>query len=122
MKKLTIAYEGTHPAVAFAARELAKYLKKASVGSCTVSRRGDAAAGADFLLGTCEDLALTRRKGVTAQDDWILIKPCGKSYLISGSNPRSVLFAVYRYLFHLGFRWIRPGKAGEIIPKLVNIR
>jgi hypothetical protein len=40
----------------------------------------------------------------------------GRGGFIKGSNPRSVLFAVYRLLEGLGFRWVRPGKDGEIIP------
>ncbi len=40
---------------------------------------------------------------------------------MAGSNPRSVLFAVYRYLRELGFRWLRPGKRGEVVPKLRSI-
>lgn len=35
---------------------------------------------------------------------------------IAGINPRSVLFGVYRYLEMLGFRWVRPGRAGELVP------
>lgn len=41
--------------------------------------------------------------------------PGGKGF-IKGSNPRSVLFGVYRLMRGLGFRWVRPGKSGEIVP------
>ena len=37
--------------------------------------------------------------------------------MIAGSNPRSVLLGVYRFLRELGCRWLRPGKYGEIIPQ-----
>ena len=40
----------------------------------------------------------------------------GKGY-ISGSNERSVLLAVYRFLKELGCDWVRPGPEGERIPK-----
>lgn len=40
---------------------------------------------------------------------------------ISGSNPRSVLFAVYQYLEVLGIRWVRHGADGEFIPENVVV-
>lgn len=36
---------------------------------------------------------------------------------ITGSNSRSILIAVYRFLRELGCAWIRPGKDGEVIPE-----
>lgn len=37
---------------------------------------------------------------------------------ITGSNPRSVLLAVYDYLQALGCRFLGPGRAGEVIPSI----
>lgn len=36
---------------------------------------------------------------------------------ISGSNERSILLGIYRYLKELGCRFVRPGKNGDVIPK-----
>ena len=36
---------------------------------------------------------------------------------VRGSNPRSVLMGVYRYLQELGCSWVRPGADGEYIPQ-----
>ena len=40
---------------------------------------------------------------------------------LKGSNPRSVLFAVYQYLEALGIRWVRHGEDGEYIPEGVKV-
>lgn len=82
-------------------------------------RRGQS-ADFTFEIGVCNDLGMPKPKGVSADDDWILIRrrPGDSGYVISGSNPRSVLIAVYRYLRELGFRWLRPGERGVVIPKV----
>ena len=36
---------------------------------------------------------------------------------IAGSNPRSVLLGVYRFLEEAGCRWLRPGTDGDYVPK-----
>ena len=53
-----------------------------------------------------------------SEDDTIKIDIKNGAGIITGSNPRSVLLAVYRFLFELGARWIRPGADGEVIPRL----
>ena len=40
----------------------------------------------------------------------------GSGY-IAGSNPRSILMGVYKYLKSAGCMWVRPGVEGEYIPK-----
>lgn len=50
-------------------------------------------------------------------DDAIYINVKGSRGIIAGSNPRSVLFAVYRFLEANGCRWIRPGPDGDYVPK-----
>ncbi len=68
-------------------------------------------------------LCLFEEKGITDDnvkdslyDDAIEISvKDGKGY-IAGSNERSVLIGVYRYLNELGIKFIRPGKNGTYIP------
>jgi len=50
-------------------------------------------------------------------DDAVYIDVSNGEGVISGSNPRSVLMAVYRFMYELGCRFLRPGKAGEIVPE-----
>lgn len=49
-------------------------------------------------------------------DDAIYIHVDQGKGMISGSNPRSVLLAVYRFLEESGCRWVRHGADGEFIP------
>ena len=49
-------------------------------------------------------------------DDAIYIDIENHRGVIAGSNARSVLIGVYRYLRELGFVFVRPGKNGEKVP------
>ena len=56
-------------------------------------------------------------------DDAIFLRSVGTDQLLlSGANPRSVLFAVYTYLESLGCRWVRMGEDGEILPEGVTAK
>ncbi len=50
-------------------------------------------------------------------DDKISIKVKNGAGVITGSNECSVLIAMYRFMFELGCRFIRPGADGEKIPE-----
>jgi hypothetical protein len=49
-------------------------------------------------------------------DDEILVTQRKGNCLVTGSNPRSVLFAAYDLLEELGARWVAPGHLGEVLP------
>ena len=106
--KTVICITTPHPVIRFAAHELARYLRKATGEAVPIVKKPD--AGSAVLRLALLDEA--------ADDDRILIESVGQGYRLEGANPRSVLFAVYRYLHELGLRWIRPGARGEIIPRL----
>ncbi len=50
-------------------------------------------------------------------DDEILVTQRDGNCLVTGSNPRSVLFAAYDLLEKLGARWVAPGYMGEVLPE-----
>ena len=52
-----------------------------------------------------------------SENDRIFIDVKGSVGVISGSNERSVLMAVYRFMKELGCRYLYPGKEGEKVPK-----
>jgi hypothetical protein len=102
--------------VAFAARELRKYLKLICPEAEAVVLRTDGAAFQGALtLKIDRDLPLEQIKD-PALDDGIFIDVTGGAGVIAGVNARSVLIAAYRYLRELGCAWLYPGSGGEKIP------
>ncbi|MCM8822883.1 MAG: DUF4838 domain-containing protein [Candidatus Omnitrophica bacterium] len=99
--KLKVVMPVSHPVIEFAAKELKKYLRKSGF------------KGRLNVVLSC---------GGDSEKDEIQIKFSDNHYLINGSNPRSVLFGTYKFLYELGFRWIRPGNRGEIVPEISRIK
>jgi len=103
--------------VDFAAEELKKYLRMMMprCGEIAIERNTLATDG--FRLGLMSDLGLDTSEAEDLQlDDIIHIDTESDSGIIAGSNPRSVLLAVYKYLTLNGCRWLFPGIDGELIP------
>ena len=114
-----IAKAGSDPAVVFAGEELARCLRAMDSGAeiaLLAFPQYDASITNVLWLGVCPEVSA--RVAEPALDDAYSIhveKGCGS---IRGSNPRSVLLGVYRFLRELGCAWVRPGTDGEILPKL----
>ncbi len=113
IKKIT-----AHPTVDFAAEELKKYLRMMmpEAGEIFISRETGATEG--LRLGLMQDFGLDVSEAEDTELDDIVhvdVDERGNGVL-AGSNPRSVLFAVYRYLQENGCRWLFPGVDGEFIP------
>ena len=103
--------------VDFAAEELKKYLRMMMprCGEIDIIYDPDATDG--FRLGRMQDFALDVSEADDASlDDILHIDTDDNGGILAGSNPRSVLLAVYRYLTLNGCRWLFPGIDGEIIP------
>lgn len=117
---------GREEAVRFAADELARYLGEATGEQPTVvaGELPHMEGAADLRVGTFADFGSARESWPevedTALDDAVFIEVDGLGGIIAGSNPGSVVFAVYRYLRELGFRWVSPGREGDRVPR-VNI-
>ena len=107
----------SHHVVDFAAEELKKYLRMMMprCGEIAIEYRPDAKEG--FRLGLLEDFGLDAHEAEDVTlDDILHIDADEEGGVIAGSNPRSVLLAVYRYLTLNGCRWLFPGIDGEFIP------
>lgn len=107
-----------HAVVDFAATELKKYLRM------MMPEAGDIPIGRcvgmpenGYVLGLMSDFGLdTSQAQDLALDDILHIDTTASGGVIAGSNPRSVLLAVYRFLQENGCRWLYPGVDGEFIP------
>ena len=110
--------------VQFAAQELAYYLKQMCNEDVTVINENEQILNEEYLIeiGTYKHLIIKESSdSMNRFDDDIFIDICCGKGLISGCNPRSVLFSAYRFLKELGCRWIIPGKSGDWIPQNVFI-
>ena len=100
----------------FAAEELKKYLRMMLPEGGDVAIITEPEAKDGFRLGLLEDFGLTFEGDDERLDDVVHIDTKEDGGILAGSNPRSVLFAVYRYLKLHGCRWLYPGVDGEFIP------
>ncbi len=103
--------------VDFAAEELKKYLRMMMPRCGEIKINYDPNAKDGSRLGLMSDFGLDTSEALdTELDDILHIDTDCEGGIIAGSNPRSVLLAVYRYLTINGCRWLFPGIDGEYIP------
>ena len=108
-----ILYQGNDPVISRAANEFIRVLS--AMGSPENAGEGE------IKLGIFPEFGLTPKSENTLYDDEFAISLKNGSGYIAGSNPRSVLIAVYRYLELCGARWVRPGENGEYLPKITSL-
>jgi len=102
--------------IGFAADELKKYLWTMMPKAAVPVIRLDPKATDGFRLGLLEDFGLENEAKDPYWDDVVHIDTTAEGGILAGSNPRSVLFAVYRFLRLNGCRWFYPGAEGEYVP------
>ena len=107
----------SNPTVDFAAEELKKYMRMMMPECGEIFIKYEPAATDGLRLGLMADFSLDTSEADDIElDDIVHIDTDGENGIIAGSNPRSVLLAVYRYLQENGCRWLYPGIDGEFIP------
>jgi hypothetical protein len=124
MSKIAIYYKKSAlETIRFSARELKRCLEimtgvSLDIRPCTKFPDGSKPS---ICIGESSDFGNPIPSN--ALDDEIFISQSYGFCMITGSNPRSVLFAVYELLEKFGARWVGPGKEGEYLPeaKLDNI-
>ena len=104
------------PTIDYAAQELKKYLRMMmpECGEVDICYAPDAQEG--FRLGVFADFGMPNPVEDPLMDDVIHVETTAEGGILTGSNPRSVLFSVYRLLKENGCRWLYPGIDGEYIP------
>jgi len=104
--------------LAYAGRELARYVRKLTGERWSVRGVDEMEAAADTVwLGLCDRLP-TPPNGTLSPalwDDGYAIWTSDGGLFIAGRNARSVLFGVYAFLERQGIRFVRPGRDGELI-------
>ena len=111
-----------HHTIDFAAEELKKYLRMMMPEGGDVAIRVAPDAGDGFRLGLLEDFSLPSEAEDPLLDDVVHIEAGPDGGILAGSNPRSVLFAVYRFLRLNGCRFLYPGIDGEFIPVVERLQ
>ena len=115
---IKIAKVGNASAVRFAAEELKRCIAGmdplADISVLAFESHEPELAGI-LWLGVCPEIRDTVAD--PELDDAYRIDVVNGVGAIRGSNGRSVLFGVYRYLKELGCTWVRPGADGEYIPQ-----
>lgn len=111
---------GSNQTIAFAAEELCRYLNLIQPELAAIVSTADCYCQDRKALwvGISPELeAFLPAVPDKQADDGIYIQVTDGVGIITGTNPRAVLIAVYRFLKELGAAWIRPGKDGEILPE-----
>ena len=116
MQQMQIKKLRADQTIDFAAEELKKYLRMMMPerGEIAISFEPDAKDG--FRLGLLEDFGLPNEAPDPKLDDVVHVDAGEDGGILAGSNPRSVLYACYRFLRLNGCRWLFPGVDGEFIP------
>lgn len=112
---------GEDPVVLFAAQELIRHFQMAGCPAFSGEwSPASAQEPGNLLVGTAEDVegeAPFDQLDDAELDDAVRIRVSREGGVLLGSNPRSALRAVYRFLYAIGFRWVRPGKDGVCAPE-----
>jgi len=121
LRRIKLGQLGSSAVIAFAVSELQRYLKQMDPQIQTdvlTAESPDAFDDTVLWIGR-NDRFTSSLPAVKdpALDDAISISVKDNAGFITGTNDRSVLIAVYRFLRELGCSWVRPSEEGERIPQ-----
>lgn len=111
--------------IQFGADELRKYLNKISSIELTITKLPVLESKNALIIapeyGEPRALPSAVEDAEKLPADGFIIRSDDKLLVLSGSNPRGVIYAVYAFLEELGCRFYAPGDEGEIIPIMNSI-
>ena len=110
-----LSYSKESRTISFAASELKHYLLKVN-NTINFTNDTTAVSCSNITLGLFSDT-----HSLSDTEDAYRIEISNLNGYIQGSNPRSVLLGVYKYLTLIGCRFLRPGKEYEHIPQISSI-
>ena len=118
-RRIRLGKLDNHPTIDFAVQELVTYLKRMdrqlTVDVLCVDKVQSAFTNIIWVGMDSVFAPFVPEVADKALDDAVAIKVENGNGYITGSNPYSVLLAVYRFLKELGCDWVRPGADGERI-------
>lgn len=118
--RLEVCVVGKNQTVLFAFEELRRYLYQIDKTVSVEPFYYDSYTGSHKnALWLVVAPALAPRVADPSMDDAFRISLKDNAGMIAGTNPISVLIAVYSLLKKLGCKWIRPGRKGELIEEKV---
>ena len=112
--RLILAQIGKDKTVKFAVKELVRLIKAMDNSVVLDIRKYEEK---DNSVKNALWVGLDGSVEANSAEDSIYISVENGAGIISGSNERSVLMAVYRFMKEMGCRYLYPGKNGEKIPK-----
>jgi hypothetical protein len=119
MSDIRIGRLGNSQLIRFAADELLRCLKSMEPGAAVAVmkfEKVDMSIENVIWVGIDESFSDVPKVASPYYDDAIYINIKNSRGVITGSNERSVLIGVYRFLKEVGCAFVRPGKEGEIFP------
>ena len=112
---------GNDGVVLFAASELYRYLKRMDPGAdIMITRRKGYQESLQNVIWVGQDQAFSEklpRVQDPVLDDAVYLSLKNSAGIVTGTNPRAVLIAVYRLLRENGCAFVRAGDDGEVIPR-----
>ena len=122
-RRIRLGQIGNSKRIAFAVSELARFLKKMDPELVIDVLKSDSVKDTySQMIWVGLDKSFSSKVPEVTEpslDDAVVVDIKDSMGYITGSNERSVLLAVYRFLKELGCDWVRPGIEGERIPHLL---